>query len=122
MSHDQSTDVPERGYWARRLPHNPEWWETDPDECCVCGRDAVPVLWDSVAVETPDGFVYLSLDDPSCLTCRVNAVENLAERSLNQRGLEQYAEWALLESSEPDRNNVQDTESGPCLDEESRSV
>ena len=92
MPSEQHTDVSERGYWARRLHHKPEWWETQAGECCVCGRDAVPVLWDSVGVETPDGFVYLDLEDPSCLTCRVNAAENLAERGLKQRGLEQYAD------------------------------
>jgi hypothetical protein len=87
---DQSGDGLTRGELAQRLHSNPEWYDEEPADCCICGRDAVPVSWDGVFVPTPNGSTCLYLNEPSCLSCRVDAAETLQQRGPNQKGLSDF--------------------------------
>jgi len=87
---DRPTDELTRGELAEWVHRNPSWYDEDPGECVVCDREAVPVALDGVFVPTPNGSACLSLKEPSCLTCRVNAAENLQRRGRNQRALNDF--------------------------------
>jgi hypothetical protein len=79
-----------RGELAQWVHNNPEWYSGDPGECYLCGRDAVPVSFSGVFIPTPDGSVCLHFNKPSCLSCRVDAAEELNRRGRNQTGLEEF--------------------------------
>lgn len=81
------SDAVDRGRLAVLLTRNPEWYEPEPAACCICGADAVPHVYDGVYIPTPNGQALLRLDKPSCLSCRVDAAENLSRRGLEQPAL-----------------------------------
>ena len=73
---DESDGEIDRGRLARFVHRNPDWYDEQPSDCVVCGRESVPVSWDGVILDRPDGKpATLHFDAPSCLSCRVDAAE-----------------------------------------------
>jgi hypothetical protein len=75
-----------RGELATLVHQNPEWYDAEPGECILCGRESVPYVYDGVIIPTPDGHARLRIDE-SCLSCRVDAAENLNKLGMEQKGL-----------------------------------
>lgn len=71
-------------------------WSREPEgsECVICGDEPDPYSFDKIPVETPDGRVYLNLNDPSCMDCRKDVVRKLSARGLQQQGLGAFADPA----------------------------
>lgn len=94
---EQETDGLTRGELAQRLHSNPEWYDEEPADCYICGREAVPVSWDAVYIPTPNGSTCLCLNEPSCLYCRVDAAEKLQRRGTDQKALTDYVGYAEVD-------------------------